>query len=325
MSPNEARTRKDLIDPALIKAGWNVSDPAEVGIEIPVDGYDAEPWNGVTDYCLYRPNGDVIAVVEAKKQTRDPNVAREQARYYVTEIAKRQSFQPFAFLSNGRDTYFWDEQVAAPRLVAGFFTPEDLERLLYLRENALPLSATLIDPHIAGRIYQQEAIRRIGESFATGKRRALLVMATGTGKTRTVVALIDLFLRTHRARKVLFLADRDALVDQALKENFHIYLPDETSDRIYTHTIDKKKRLYVATLQTLSRCYHTFSPGFFDLIVFDEAHRSIFNRVNDIMEYFDARMIGLTATPAGFIDRDTFRVFQCENQTPTALYTYRTR
>jgi hypothetical protein len=135
MSPNEARTRKEKIDPALLKAGWNLHDPLQVGIEIPVDGYDAEPWNGITDYCLYRENGEVVAVVEAKKQLRDPNVAREQARHYITEIAKNQSFQPFAFLANGLETYFWDQQNAAPRLVAGFFTLPDLERLLY--ENAI--------------------------------------------------------------------------------------------------------------------------------------------------------------------------------------------
>ncbi len=271
---------------------------------------------------LYQPNGNIIAVVEEKRQSRDPNVAREQARYYITEIAKAQSFQPFAFLTNGLDIYFWDQEYAAPRLVAGFFSVEDLQRLLYLRQNALALSATSINAHIAGRLYQQEAIRRICEAFALGKRRALLVMATGTGKTRTTVALIDLFLRTNHARKVLFLADRDALVDQALKDGFHTFLPDETSDRIYSYTIDKGKRLYVATLQTLSRCYAQFSPAFFDLIVFDEAHRSIFNRVNEVMEYFDARLIGLTATPAGFIDRDTFRIFHCDDKTPTALYSY---
>jgi len=323
MPPNEARTRQDLIDPALRHAGWTLTDSAQVGIEIPVDGYDAEPWNGITDYCLYQPNGEIIAVVEAKRQTRDPNVAREQARYYITEIAKRQSFQPFAFLTNGLDTYFWDEEHAAPRLVAGFFTREDLERLRMLHQTATPLSAARINPLIADRLYQHEAIRRLCEEFTTGKRRALLVMATGTGKTRTIVALVDLFLMTNHARKVLFLADRDALVDQALKDGFHAFLPHEPSDRIYSHSIDTTKRLYVATLQTLSRCFTQFSPGFFDLIVFDEAHRSIFNRFNDVMDYFDARLIGLTATPAGFIDRDTFRVFGCEDRTPTVLYTYK--
>jgi|ERR1019366_5228540 type I site-specific restriction endonuclease len=146
----------------------------------------------------------------------------------------------------------WDQQHAAPRLVAGFFALADLERLLYLRQNAIPLSATLINPQIAGRIYQQEAIRRLCEAFTKGKRRALMVMATGTGKTRTTVALIDLFLSANQARKILFLADRDALVDQALRDGFHTFLPNETSDRIYTHNIDKTRRLYVATLQTRS-------------------------------------------------------------------------
>ena len=197
MSENEAKTRKARIDPALKRAGYDVGDPTQVGIEIPVDGYDKEPWNGVTDYCLYRPNGEVTAVVEAKRQSRDPNVAREQARHYVTEIGKHQTFQPFAFLTNGADTYFWELDAASPRLTAGFFTPEDLERLLYLRQNALPLASTKINAQIAGRAYQQEAIRRICTVFEQGKRRALLVMATGTGKTRTTVALVDLFLRAN--------------------------------------------------------------------------------------------------------------------------------
>jgi type I restriction enzyme R subunit len=306
----------------LKAAGWDVNNPAQVGIEIPVDGYNAEPWNGITDYCLHRQNGDVIAVVEANRQTREPNVAREQVRHYVTEIGKHQAFQPFAFMTNGLETYFWDVAAASPRLTAGFFTPEDLERLLYLKQNALPLSTTTINGQIAGRAYQHEAIRRLCTAFEQGKRRALLVMATGTGKTRTTVALVDLFLRANQARRVLFLADRDALVDQALRDGFQTFLPNEPNDRIYTHNIDATKRLYVSTLQTLSRCFMQLSPGFFDLIVFDEAHRSIFNRFTDVMDYFDARMIGLTATPANFIDRDTFRVFHCDDKAPTFLYTY---
>jgi type I restriction enzyme R subunit len=323
MSPNEAQTRKKLIDPALERAGWDVSDPVQVAIELPVDGYNAAPWNGITDYCLFRANGEVLAVVEAKKQLRDPNVAREQTRHYVTEIAKKQSFPPFAFMTNGLDTYFWNVEKESPRLVAGFFPREDLENRLFLQQSGTPLAQSPVDGKIAGRPYQLEAIRRIGEAFEVKKkRRALLVMATGTGKTRTTVALIDLFLRTNQARRVLFLADRDALVDQAMKDGFQKFLPNEPRDRIYTHTIDPSKRLYVATLQTLSRCYDKFSPGFFDLLVFDEAHRSIFNRFTEVMSYFDARMIGLTATPAGFLDRDTFRTFDCADNTPTFLYDY---
>ena len=185
------------------------------------------------------------------------------------------------------------------------------------------LLQVVINPAIAGRDYQQEAIRRITEAFAAGKRRALMVMATGTGKTRTTVALVDLFLRANQARRILFVADRDALVDQALNDAFRPFLPNEPSGRIFSHNIETDKRLYVVTLQTLSKCFPEFSPAFFDLIVFDEAHRSLFNKFTDVMDYFDARMIGLTATPANFLDRDTFRVFQCDDQTPTALYTYK--
>jgi type I restriction enzyme, R subunit len=320
---NEARTRKELIDKALSAAAWNLLDASEVGFEIPVDGAGAEPWNGVTDYCLYRPNGEIIAVVEAKRMSRDPRVAKEQIRHYVSEIEKRQSFQPFAFMANGIDTYTWDIGAEAPRLISGFFSPDDLENLLFLRQNKTPLSETAINTEIVNRGYQHEAIRRIAEAFEKEKRRALLVMATGSGKTRTAMGLVNLFLRTNQARRILFLADRDALVDQALTDGFKAHLPHEPRDRIYTHNIDKSKRLYVATLHTISRCYHAFSPAFFDLIIFDEAHRSIFNRLGEVMDYFDARMIGLTATPATFIDRDTFLVFDCLDNKPTFLYGYK--
>lgn len=320
---NEARTRKELIDKALSVAAWNLLDASQVGFEIPVDGAGAEPWNGVTDYSLYRPNGEIIAVVEAKRMSRDPRVAKEQIRHYVTEIEKRQSFQPFAFMANGIDTYTWDIGAEAPRLISGFFSPDDLENLLFLRQNKTPLSETAINTEIVNRGYQHEAIRRIAEAFEKDKRRALLVMATGSGKTRTAMGLVDLFLRTNQARRILFLADRDALVDQALTDGFKAHLPHEPRDRIYTHNIDKSKRLYVATLHTISRCYHAFSPAFFDLIIFDEAHRSIFNRLGEVMDYFDARMIGLTATPATFIDRDTFLVFDCLDNRPTFLYGYK--
>src|SRR5207302_9732 len=185
-----------------------------------------------------------------------------------------------------------------------------------------PLLETPINNSIIDRNYQHEAVRRVGERFETGERRALLVMATGTGKTRTVMGLIDVLLRSKWVQNVLFLADRDALVEQALKGGFVAHLPDEPNIRVHTARIDKDKRLYVSTLQTISRCFEDFSPGFFDLIVFDEAHRSIFNRFAEVIEYFDARMVGLTATPAAFIDRDTFRVFDCKDQTPTFLYTY---
>ncbi len=322
MTLNEAQTRARQIDPQLRAADWKLNDHTQVRLEVPVDGYDAEPWNGVTDYCLYDASGNVLAVVEAKRCTRNAREADEQLRHYVTEIAKKQPFAPFGFMANGHDIWFWEVGLAHPRLVAGFFPPADLERLKFLRQNRRPLEATPINGSIVDRPYQHEAIRRIAEAFAGNKRRALLVMATGTGKTRVAMALIDVFLRAGQAQNVLFLADRDALVDQTLTDGFKTHLPHEPRDRIYTHQIDKTKRLFVATEQTLALCYAKFSPGFFDLIIFDEAHRSLFKRFTEVIEYFDARMIGLTATPASFIDRDTFRLFGCDANVPTFLYDY---
>ncbi|MBI4790897.1 MAG: DEAD/DEAH box helicase family protein [Chloroflexi bacterium] len=319
---NEAQTRENKIDPALAKAGWNLGNRSQVRFEIPVDGENAEPWNGVTDYCLYRPNGEIVAVVEAKRMTHDPRLAQQQAEHYATEIAKHQDFTPFVFLANGVDIYFLDVGNAAKRLVSGFFSPDDLERFLFIRQNKTPLGQAPINNEITDRAYQHEAIRRISEAFDAGKRRALLVMATGTGKTRTVVSLADLFLRTNQAQKVLFVADRDALVEQALTDGFKAFLPNEPRGRMHSFNLDTTKRLYAVTLQTLSNIFEKFTPAFFDLLIFDEVHRSIFNKYDEVFQYFDGRMIGLTATPAQFIDRNTFRVFDCNDGKPTFLYTY---
>ena len=176
----------------------------------------------------------MLAVVEAKRCSRNPREADEQLRHYITEIAKQQAYAPFGFMANGAEIWFWEVGSSNPRPIAGFFTPADLQRMLFLRQNAQPLEATSINSSIVDRPYQHEAIRRVCEAFAANRRRALLVMATGTGKTRTTMALIDLFLRAHQAQNVLFLADRDALVDQALTDGFKAHLPNEPRDRIYT-------------------------------------------------------------------------------------------
>jgi type I restriction enzyme, R subunit len=319
---SEELTRKEMIDPQLEKAGWYLHDHSKVKIEIPVDGYDAEPWNGVSDYCLYRENGEVLAVVEAKKTSVDVRLAEAQLTHYVTEIEKHQSFRPFGFLANGYNIYFVDVGISAKREIFGFFTREDLENLLYIRQNAKPLSSIEINNKIVDRVYQHEAIRRVGESFAQGKRNALIVMATGTGKTRTTMGLIDVFMRSNQARRILFVADREALVEQALDDGFRKYLPEEPCTRLYSWKIEMGNRLYAVTLQTLSNIFEQFSPAFFDLIVFDEVHRSIFNKFNEVLEYFNGRQIGLTATPANYINRDTFLAFDCTDGKPTYLYTY---
>jgi len=345
-NPNEAATRRQLIDPALKKAGWAVNDPSRVGLEIPVDGFDPGAWealrarlktmgdavgaqytvelpSGISDYALYRPNGEIIAIVEAKRTSIDPRLAQTQSEFYVSEIEKRQSFRPFAFMTNGRDIYFLDAGQANKREVAGFFSPDDLENLLYLRRNKKPLATIPINTAITDRAYQQEAVRRVCEAFETGRRRALIVMATGTGKTRTAMSLIDMFIRADQARRVLFVADRDALVEQAIKKGFKKHLANEPHQRIYSNRIDQTKRLYAVTLQTLSNCFADFTPGFFDLIIFDEVHRSIFNKWNEVLDYFDGRMVGLTATPADFLDRNTFLEFECTDGAPIYLYSYR--
>ncbi|MEM9267037.1 MAG: DEAD/DEAH box helicase family protein, partial [Cyanobacteria bacterium P01_F01_bin.13] len=255
--------------------------------------------NRHVDYTLF-VGTKLLAVLEAKRD--DAAQAQAQTSVYVKDIAGDYNVFPFAFFSDYYTTYFWEMGTGNKRLVSGVFAPEDLERLAHIRQHQSPLASVQPNLKIADRTYQLEAIQRIGEAFEAGKRRALLVMATGTGKTRTAMALIELFLQTGQALKVLFVADRDALVTQALEKGFKEHLRDEPRDRIFTKRIDKTKRLYVATQQTLERCYQDFSPGFFDLVIFDEAHRSLFNKFAEVVDYFDARMIGLTATPASFIN-----------------------
>ena len=341
--PNEAQTRKQYIDKALAHAGWDVANENQVGIEVPVDeadirqanilrerreaGEDVELSPGFADYVLYRDTGEVLAVVEAKRLHEGTRKAEAQAAYYVEEISKwpSQTFRPFAFMTDGEQIRFWQIGEANSREVSGFFTPIDLENRLYLRQNRLPLSTAVINESITNRLYQINAIRAVAERFEQlQQRRALLVMATGTGKTRVAMSLIDIFLRTNQVRRVLFVADRDNLTDQAQRA-FVKHLSDEPSVRIHSGRVQKQKeshRLFTVTLQTLSNVFRQFSPGFFDLIVFDEAHRSIFNKFGEILTYFDARMIGLTATPASFIDRNTFLLFDHADEKPTFLYTF---
>jgi type I site-specific restriction endonuclease len=211
---SEAKTRASLINPQLEKAGWNLSDRSQIQFEVPVQGYDPTPWNGFTDFSLYHPDGTVLAVIEAKRTARNAREGEEQLRQYIKEIAAKQKTSPFGFMTNGHHHYFWEVGLAHPRAIAGFFTLDDLLRLQFIREHKTPLKDTPINKQICERAYQHEAIRRVAEAFEFGTRRTLLVMATGTGKTRTTMGLIDVLLQSSWAQKVLFLADRDALVEQ---------------------------------------------------------------------------------------------------------------
>jgi len=333
---NEAKTRKEIIDLRLAKAGWDVKNPSQVKSEMgikyekfdsvsePEHTYDGHQY---ADYALLGDDGYPLAVVEAKKSSRDARIGQEQAKQYAKNIqAQLKGKLPFVFYTNGHDIYFWDTEKYPPRKVYGFPTKKDLERLMFLREHEKPLSKELINSDISGRPYQIEAIRSVFEGIDHAKRKFLLVMATGTGKTRTCVSMIDVLMRTNRVQRVLFLVDRIALRNQAL-DAFKEYLP---SAPLWPQRDETKfatnRRVYVTTYQTMLNIIEDeelrLSPHFFDLVVADESHRSIYNVYKNIFDYFDALQVGLTATPKDVIERNTFKMFDCEDGLPTFAYSY---
>jgi type I restriction enzyme R subunit len=333
---NEAKTRQEIIDKRLKKAGWTVSDPSQVtseldiwiglpeGVNEPVHEYQGLQF---ADYALLGDNGYPLAIVEAKKTSKDARVGQEQARQYAENIQKNSGKDmPFVFYTNGHDIYFWDTEKYPPRKVYGFPTKKDLERLLFLRKNEKPLSQELIQKEIAGRPYQIEAIRSVFENLDKGKRKSLLVMATGTGKTRTCAAMIEALMRANKVQKVLFLVDRIALRNQAL-DAFKEFLPNAPVwPKVGEHEIVTDRRIYCATYPTMLNIIEDkdcpLSPHFFDMIVADESHRSIYNVYKNIFDYFDSVQLGLTATPKDAIEHNTFGIFECEGGIPTYAYSY---
>ena len=258
---NESTTRQELIDVQLKEAGWNVNDHTQVVEEYVVDlstGNLAherkEPYksNQFSDYVLLGKNGKPLAVVEAKKSTKDANTGREQAKQYCYNIQKQTNdILPFCFYTNGHDIFFWDLENAPPRKVVGYPTREDLERYLYIKETKKTLSSEFINTNVAGRDYQIRAIRAIMDGLEQKKRTFLLVMATGTGKTRTTIALVESLMRAGWAERVLFLVDRIALRDQGL-EAFKEYLPNEPRwPKQGEKSIAKDRRVYVSTYPTM--------------------------------------------------------------------------
>ncbi len=332
----EQQTRAELIDKHLEKAGWNVNDPTRVvrEFDILVDLLEGvaealTPYQGhqFSDYVLLGKNGKPLAVVEAKKTSKNAAIGREQAKQYCYNIQKQiKGPLPFCFYTNGLETYFWDLENYPPRKVIGFPTLDDLERLNYIRQNRKPLTRELINTDIAGRDYQIRAIRSVLEGIEIKKRSFLLVMATGTGKTRTSIALVDALMRAGHAERVLFLVDRIALREQALNA-FKEYLPDEPRwPNVGEKLISKDRRIYVSTYPSMLNIIRdedqSFSPYFFDFIFIDESHRSIYNTYGEILDYFKTINLGLTATPTDLIDHNTFSLFDCENGLPTFAYTF---
>ncbi|MBC2711379.1 MAG: DEAD/DEAH box helicase family protein [Desulfosarcina sp.] len=331
----EQQTRIELIDAALNKAGWDVNDPGQVVQEYdiivdPVQVAEAvTPYVGhqFSDYVLLGRDRKPLAVVEAKKTSKDAALGREQAKQYCYNIRKDKGGElPFCFYTNGLETYFWDLESYPPRKIVGFPTLDDLERFRYIRQHKKSLTDELINTAIAGRDYQIRAIRAVLEGIERKHRNFLLVMATGTGKTRTAIALVDALMRAAHIERILFLVDRIALREQGLTA-FKEHLPNEPRwPKVGEKLITKDRRIYLATYPTMLNIIRDelspLSPHFFDLVVIDESHRSIYNTYGEILDYFKAINLGLTATPTDVIDHNTFELFACEDGLPTFAYTY---
>lgn len=332
----EAETRKELIDTKLLAAGWDVNNLAQVtkefDINVPLPEGVAEPrtpYEGhqYSDYVLLGRDAKPLAVVEAKRSSKDAAIGREQAKQYCYNIQKLHGGKlPFCFYTNGLEIHFWDLENYPPRKVLGFPTRDDLERFQYIREHRKQLADELINTDIAGRDYQIRAIRAVMEGIEKKRRNFLLVMATGTGKTRTCIALVDALMRAGHAERVLFLVDRIALRDQGLTA-FKEHLPNEPRwPKPGEKQIAKDRRIYISTYPTMLNIIrdeeNSLSPHFFDLIVIDESHRSIYNTYGEVLDYFKSISLGLTATPTDIIDHNTFKLFNCEDGLPTFAYTY---
>lgn len=332
----EAQTRQEIIDKRLEKAGWDVNNPSQVTAELDIwvglpegvtEAQHEYQGHQYADYALLGSDGYPLAVVEAKKTSKDARIGQEQARQYAENIAKNSGKDmPFVFYTNGNDIYFWDTEKHPPRKIHGFPTKNDLARLLFLRKSEKPLSQELINRDVSGRPYQIEAIRSVLEGIEKAKRKFLIVMATGSGKTRTCISMTDVLMRTNRVQRVLFLVDRIALRNQAL-DAFKEFLPNAP---IWPKTGEKEivtdRRVYAATYPTMLNIIENvncpLSPHFFDLIIADESHRSIYNIYKNIFDYFDAIQVGLTATPKDALEHNTFGLFECEDGVPDFAYSY---
>jgi type I restriction enzyme, R subunit len=320
---SEAETRDYFIDLLLREAGWPLDKPEHR--EYPVTGMPNEKGEGFVDYVLWGADGLPLAVVEAKRTKKDPRIGRQQAKLYADCLETRFKQRPLIFYTNGYKTWIWDDQNYPPREVQGFYKRDELELVIQRRGKRKDLSKEYINKAIVERPYQEECIRAVTENFAAMQRKALVVMATGAGKTRTVIALCELLQRCNWIKRVLFLADRVALVRQACNA-FKQHLPDSNPVNLVTEKFTDS-RVYVSTYPTMmgqinevENGQRRFGVGHFDLIVIDEAHRSVYQKYRAIFEYFDSLLVGLTATPKDEVDRNTYSLFDLEKGVPTYSY-----
>ena len=320
---NESTTRRLIIDLELQRAGWPLDQ--EHDREYEVTGMPNASGLGYADYVLWGDDGKPLAVVEAKKTTVDPAVGRQQAKLYADCLEAMHGQRPVIYYTNGYETYLWDDPLYAPRAVAGFHKKDELASLLHRRTRREPLDVKGVRDAIVERYYQKRAIGSIGEQFGQARRKALLVMATGSGKTRVAIALVDLLQRAGWVKRALFLADRISLVNQAVGA-FKAHLPESSPVNLVTEK-DKAGRVYVCTYPTMMGLINEttgaevrFGVGHFDLVIIDEAHRSVYQKYGAIFQYFDSLLVGLTATPRDQVDRNTYQLFDLAPGVPTDAY-----
>ncbi|HEX8823170.1 MAG TPA: DEAD/DEAH box helicase family protein [Archangium sp.] len=321
---SEEETRDYFIDLLLKEAGWALDQPRDREFE--VSGMPNKTGKGYVDYVLWGDDGKPLALVEAKSTRRDLSVGQQQAKLYADCLEQRFGQRPVIFYSNGYEHRIWDDVSNPERPVQGFYKKAELELLIQRRTSRKPLADAPINADIVERYYQTRAIRRIGEAFEQDSdRKALVVMATGAGKTRTVIALVDLLMRCNWVKRVLFLADRVALVNQAVNA-FKKFLPDAAPVNLVTEK-GTEGRVFVSTYPTMMGLIdetregqRRFGVGHFDLIIIDEAHRSVFQKYRAIFDYFDSLLVGLTATPKDEVHHNTYGLFDLEKGVPTDAY-----
>ena len=333
----ESVTRKLYIDVLLKEAGWNkLTEGRELEYKVTGMPVGTNPSGiGYVDYVLWGDDGKPLAVVEAKKASTDSGKGKHQALLYANCLEQMEGQRPVIFYSNGFETYMWDDLFYSSRKISGFYTKDELQLLIDRRTTRKDLRAYKVDKNIAGRAYQLEAIKRVAENlgkthsgrYVGTKRESLLVMATGSGKTRTAAAIVDMLTKCNWAKRVLFLADRNALVTQA-KYAFKEHLEHLSSIDLTKEREDSSTRLVFSTYPTIinkidklrNEGERFYGVGHFDLIIIDEAHRSIYQKYKAIFDYFDAMLIGLTATPKKDIDHNTYSLFGIEDDDPTFAY-----
>jgi type I restriction enzyme R subunit len=320
---SEAETRKYLIDVDLQRAGWSLKGKNDLEYELA--GMPNNQGKGYADYVLWGDDGKPLAVVEAKKATVDPEVGKQQAKLYADCLENMHGQRPVIFYTNGYMTWLWDDVQYPPRQVAGFYKKDELQRLILRRSQKKKLNVSTVKDIIVNRYYQKRAVGSIFEQFAQARRKALLVMATGTGKTRTAIALVDALQRAGWTKRALFLADRISLVNQAVNA-FKAHLPESSPVNLVTEK-DTEGRVCVCTYPTMMNLIDEsdgsearFGVGHFDLVIIDEAHRSVYQKYGAIFKYFDSLLVGLTATPREEVDKNTYDLFELEPGVPTDAY-----